>query len=327
MAVPAGPDGSGYHRLYQPFKHLRLHSRHLILIPPPGQNPPPPAREDLEEVDVFIAQRPAGASGRQMWDRIAGACARVYEIDDDLLHVDPSGLPALCDERVASSVRYLLASSEMVTVSTPYLAEQYSAFNRNVVVLPNCVDARLLNHQRPRREAVTVGYQGGQSHLADMCAVQEPLTRFFEGHRDVDMHFIGPDWSPMIRHDSLWTGWAEDIWEYYNAVDFDIAIAPLADIPFNYSKSFLKALDAAALGIPVVATDLPPYSGFVRDGETGFLVPPGRPDLWVRRLHELASDEAMRAEMGAKAREVAAQYTIQGNWKLWESAYERAAGG
>ncbi len=141
------------------------------------------------------------------------------------------------------------------------------------------------------------------------------------------MHFIGPDWSPMIRHDSLWTPWAQDVWEAFQAVDFDIALAPLADIPFNRAKSHIKVLEAAALGIPVVATDMEPYRDFVRDGETGFLIPPSQPDLWQERLHELVNDEAMREEMGAKAREIAAQWTIQGNWKLWQDAYESAAGG
>ena len=31
----------------------------------------------------------------------------------------------------------------------------------------------------------------------------------------------------------------------------------------------------------------------------------------------------MRAEMGAKAREVARGWTIEQGWKLWEHAYER----
>ncbi len=298
------------------------------MIPPPGAGqPPPPSKEDLEEVDVLAAQRPAGAQGQQLWDRLEGWTVRVLEIDDDLTCVDPSGLAHLADERIAASVRHCVTVSEMVTVSTPYLAEKFGQYNRNIVVLPNFIHEDLLGWSRPRRDRVTVGYQGGASHLVDMCAVQEPLTRFFEGHRQVDMHFIGPDWSPMIRHDCLWTSWAQDLWDYYHAVDFDVAIAPLADIEFNRSKSYLKALDAAALGIPVVATDLEPYREFVRDGETGYLIPPGDDGLWVRRLHELVSDTDMREEMGAKARELARGYTIQGNWYLWEQAYEKAAGG
>jgi Glycosyl transferases group 1 len=326
VGLPANNDGSGYHRFYQPFEQLRRRGRHLYMIPSPGAGqPPPPSKEELEDVDVLAAQRPAGAQGQQLWDRIEGWTVRVLEIDDDLTCVDPSGLAHLADERIAASVRHTVTRSEMVTVSTPYLAEKFGKLNPNIVVLPNFIHADLLSRQRPRRDTVTVGYQGGASHLVDMCAVQEPLTRFFADHPQIDMHFIGPDWSPMIKHDCLWTPWATDIWDYYNAVDFDIGLAPLADIEFNRSKSHLKALDYAAMGIPVIASDMEPYRDFIRDGETGYLV--STPDEWYQRLRELTSDAAMREEMGAKARQLAAGYTIQGNWHLWEEAYERAAGG
>jgi glycosyltransferase involved in cell wall biosynthesis len=146
------------------------------------------------------------------------------------------------------------------------------------------------------------------------------------------MHFVGKDYSPHLHHPDaiplgalLWTSWTDDIWDYYRGIDFDIGLAPLADIPFNYSKSHLKALEYAALGIPVIATDLPPYRDLVIDGVTGYLV--SSPQEWDKRLTELINDQAAREEMGAAARKRAAEFTIQGNWQLWESAYLEAARG
>ena len=146
-----------------------------------------------------------------------------------------------------------------------------------------------------------------------------------DAHPDVDMHWIGTDYSPLVRRPCRFTPWSNDVGDYYKAVDFDIAIAPLADVPFNRAKSHLKALDAAARGIPIIATDMEPYRDFVRDGETGYLV--SSEAEWVKRLTDLIHDEAARAEMGAAAFEVAKGYTMQGNWQLWEAAYEAAAGG
>lgn len=324
IALAGGADGSGYYRMYLPFKHLAANSRHLALIPPPGRTPPQPARADMEDVDVFIVQRPVGPVGMRTWDNLDGAVARVYEVDDDLLRADPSALPHLAGERVRDSIRYLLAASEMVTVSTPYLAEEYSRFNPNVRVLPNMINADVLDLPRRRRQNVTVGWAGGASHLADMAYAQDPLRAVLDRHPDVDMHFCGVDYSPLLHRECLWTGWAGDIWDYYKAIDFDIGIAPLADIPFNHSKSHLKALDYAALGVPVIAQNLPPYRDFVIDGVTGYLV--SSHAEWEKRLEELIGDEAARTEMGAAARQLAAKWTIQGNWQLWERAYEEAAG-
>jgi glycosyltransferase involved in cell wall biosynthesis len=325
VGIPYQPDGSGYHRLYLPFKHLAANSRHVFAIPAPGRKIDPPSAADLEDVDVLVMQRPAFAYGMRQFDRLAGHVARVYETDDDMLTMETSNNPFTSDPRSPESVRYCLRRAEMVTVSTPYLAELYAPFNSNIVVLPNFVKAELLDMTRKRRDRVTVGWQGGVSHLVDLCAVQDPLREVLDAHPDVDMHWIGTDYAPLVRRSCRFTPWSDDVGHYYRAVDFDIAIAPLADVPFNKAKSYLKALDAAALGIPIVAQDMEPYRDFVRDGETGYLV--STHEQWVTRLTELIHDEAAREEMGAKAKQVAAGYTMQGNWQLWEAAYEKAARG
>jgi hypothetical protein len=43
------------------------------------------------------------------------------------------------------------------------------------------------------------------------------------------------------------------------ALNLDIAVAPLAQTPFNQAKSNLRLLEYGVLGIPVVCTDIDPY--------------------------------------------------------------------
>jgi glycosyltransferase involved in cell wall biosynthesis len=282
-------------------------------------------------MDVLVMQRPAFPHGMRQVDRLRGHVAIVAETDDDMITTEPSNLGTFAsDPRAAESVRYCLRRADMITVSTPYLAELYAPLNSNIRILPNCVKAELLDMPRKRRERVTVGWQGGSSHLVDMCMIQDELSGVLAANPGADMHFVGVDFSPLqwIRNPGLrercrFTSWFDDVGDYYRAVDFDIAIAPLADVPFNRAKSHLKALDAAARGIPIVAQDMEPYRDFVRDGETGYLVRTAQE--WTARLTELIHDEAAREEMGAKAREVARRYTMQGNWQLWEKAYESVA--
>jgi hypothetical protein len=330
VGIPFQPDGSGYHRLYLPWKHLTANSRHVYGIPAPGQRIPPPTPAELEDVDVLVMQRPAFAYGARQFDRMAGHVARVYETDDDMLTMETSNSPFTTDPRSPESVRYCLRRAEMVTVSTPYLAELYAPYNSNIRILPNCVKAELLDMPRKRRDRVTIGYQGGLSHLIDLCMVQNMLRQVLDAHPDVDMHWIGQDFAPLLydywplnRGRARYTPWCDDVGDYYKTFDFDISIAPLADVPFNRAKSPLKALEAAARGVPVVAQDMEPYRDFVVDGVTGYLV--RTEQEWTKRLTELIHDEAAREEMGAAAKKVAARYTMQGNWQLWERAYEEAA--
>jgi len=62
------------------------------------------------------------------------------------------------------------------------------------------------------------------------------------------------------------------------------------------------ALEAQAMGRPVIATDHGGATETVRPGETGWLVPPGDPDALAAALAEaLALDAAARARMAATA--------------------------
>jgi len=108
--------------------------------------------------------------------------------------------------------------------------------------------------------------------------------------------------------------------DYYAKIDFDIGLAPLKATKFSAAKSAIKALEYAALGIPVVASDTPPYNDFVIDGVTGWLV--RKDHEWAVRLRELINDEAMRTEMGTKAKEQASRHTIQEHWDDWATAYQ-----
>jgi glycosyltransferase involved in cell wall biosynthesis len=185
------------------------------------------------------------------------------------------------------------------------------------------VPASLLAVNRQRRDRVTIGWAGSPSHEPDMALVAVPLRKFLDGHRDVDLHLIGHDWRSAMglrRSNVRVTGWAESIPDYWRSIDFDIGLAPLAHSIFAMSKSAIKVLEYGALGIPCLASDEAPYRDAVVDGVTGFLI--RRPADWDRRLRELASDAAMRAEMGAAAKaHIAANYSMSTGWQDWERAY------
>jgi len=324
LGYPHQADGSGYYRLYLPYKHLARGTDHRIMLPQPGEHFTPDL-EQVEEIDMIAGQRFIGPNGIALWEGWKDKTLLVYENDDDVLHPDnSSGLALWHDEEMRESYRHNVAISDLVTVSTEPLAEQMRPLNPNVVVLPNHIDGDMLYHDRPVRDKLTVGWQGGMSHLIDWMEAAEPLRGVLDAHPDVDMHFIGIDYSPLLHRACRYTPWKSDVWAYFKGIDFDIGLAPLADTPFNTSKSHIKALEYMALGIPVIASNRPAYQDMVVDGVTGYLV--SSQDEWKARLTDLVNDEAMRTEMGAKGREVAGNWTMQTGWKLWRDSYERAAG-
>ena len=84
-----------------------------------------------------------------------------------------------------------------------------------------------------------------------------------------------------------------------------VYVQPSRSEPFG-----LAALEASALGAPVVATAVGGLADIVADGVSGLLVPPDDPSALADALQRLLTDAGMRSRLGASARErVVAQFS------------------
>jgi glycosyltransferase involved in cell wall biosynthesis len=281
-----------------------------------------------EDTDVIVGQRIGDFRTGEGWARLAamGRYKMVYEIDDDIWTVDPSNKAAYVGyskPELREAMQASIEVSDLVVVTNDTLAEVIRPMNPNIAVVPNFIPAWLLDLPMPNTggKSVTVGWSGGSSHAMDWREAMPAIAPTLFREVNTTMHFIG--WHPpdagdyLPRYRRRGTGWIASVPDFYRSIDFDIGLAPLTHHVFNRSKSHIKALEYAALGIPVIASDVGPYSDFVRHGETGFLV--RQPHEWRRYLRQLL-DPVVRQEMGAKARALAAQHTIEGNVELWEKA-------
>ncbi len=85
--------------------------------------------------------------------------------------------------------------------------------------------------------------------------------------------------------------------------------------------------EAMACGLPVVATAVDGTPEIVRDGETGFLVPPRDPAALADALGRLVGDPALARAMGRRAHEIAMDtYTWDANAARTEALYEEIRG-
>lgn len=92
----------------------------------------------------------------------------------------------------------------------------------------------------------------------------------------------------------------DELADLYRAAD--VVVFPSASESFG-----LVALEAAACGTPVVATNVGGLKRIVRDGETGYLVP-RQPAAFAAALSRLLADRGARERMGAKAVRLASAY-------------------
>ncbi|MCZ7535483.1 MAG: glycosyltransferase [Acidimicrobiia bacterium] len=84
----------------------------------------------------------------------------------------------------------------------------------------------------------------------------------------------------------------------------------------------VAVMEALALGLPVVATEVGGLARMVTEGVEGLLVPPGRPDLLAAAIASLAVDPERRVQMGAAASLRAESFDIANAVRRIEEIYE-----
>ncbi|MEO5854142.1 MAG: D-inositol-3-phosphate glycosyltransferase [Nocardioides sp.] len=102
------------------------------------------------------------------------------------------------------------------------------------------------------------------------------------------------------------------------------AAATLVAVP-SYNESFgLVAVEAQAVGTPVVAAAVGGLSTVVRDGYSGLLVEGHDAHAWAAALRRIVTDDALRARLAAGAREQAAQFSWERTAASTLEVYRRA---
>ena len=88
---------------------------------------------------------------------------------------------------------------------------------------------------------------------------------------------------------------------YYSAADVCV-------IPSYYESFGMVALEAMAMGTPVIASDVGGLAFLVKDGVNGFHVPSRDPEALAERIYTLLTDPNCRETLGRQARQYAQQF-------------------
>lgn len=321
--------GCGWYRLVVPLTELGKHG-HDVTLAKAGSEVH--AKLDGKGYDVVAGQRFDNFNGTASWRRLrSGSNRLVYDNDDDVFSIDKSNtkeaFEAYTKLTTRAAVVGYLTYSDLVTTTNHGLAEKFE--DRGAVstaVMPNFIPRWVLELPRAPRNDLRIGYMGAASHGEDLELAAPQVRKFAERNRDWSVNVVGTDfrtWFKMPAGQISLTEWVsigDNPKGFYESLDFDIGIAPLKNTNFTQSKSYIKALEYNARGIPVIASDVAPYRDYIRHGVNGFLVK--QPHEWGKYLNLLANDHELRHQMSKKSKEVATQYTIEENWKLWETAYE-----
>jgi glycosyltransferase involved in cell wall biosynthesis len=284
----------------------------------------------LEWCDVVLVQRGfPGCSAHEagIVERIVRAGKPiVYETDDDFAAIpDWHGKPH--HRETAPWIERFLQHVALVTVSTEVLRERFGRLHDHVLVLPNYVNEALWPVDAPvasRLRNPHILYAGSRGHWKDLEVVEALLAETLQRHRDVRLTIAGVDRTALAGHARVELLPFDGSYERYPRRLADLgasfAVVPLLDHPFNHSRSPIKFLEFAAVGIPGVFQDLPPYSA-VRDGEDG-LKAAGDPIAWRDAIDRLVADDDLRQRLAEAAnRRVREEFLLSQHAHRWLAAW------
>ena len=141
------------------------------------------------------------------------------------------------------------------------------------------------------------GYRELFSAAAELRARRPDVQMFVAGPTEADKEdaVTAADLSDAERHGITFLGMRDDVEDLYAAMDLYV----LASHREGWPRS---AMEAAAMGVPVVATDIRGCRQVVDHERTGLLVKVRDPVELADAIAVLADDPHRRAEMGAAAR-------------------------
>lgn len=306
------------YRAIEPMRSMERRG-HSVVWPDDAHGRPDLRR--LTGCDVVHVYRCFQGDMSRVWSELArSGTAIVWDNDDDFLAV-PQGSPnykkfsGLRGHRTFSATLKVARLARAVTTTTELLAEKYRhAGIERVEVIGNYLPPQAVRRRARRHDGVVIGWVAGMEHRSDAEAlgIAASLKRLLAAHPQVSVECIGVDLRlpERYRHD-------EHV--HFNDLPtriggWDIGIAPLADVPFNRTRSDIKLKEYAASGVPWLASPVGPYQT-LGESQGGRLVPN---DGWFEALDALVTGHRQRRRLARKGRSWAKRQTIDAVAKRWE---------
>ncbi len=308
----------GYIRLLQPLDHPAIGGELDTIVAD--------AKEALRYRGDIVACQRYSVANLVLADRLVEHCRRqemplLYDLDDNLMEVPSDHADAAVLRPRAEVVNRLVRQADAVWVSTPALRDVVCTMRADAELVPNGLDERLwsaVHHADAAPFApLRILFMGTATHDADLTLVLPALRRLHEDHGEhvrVDVlgvtgralpEFVNRVALPPTAAASYpgFVSWItqRNVW--------DVGIAPLLDTPFNRSKSAIKTMDYAALGLAVLASNLDVYRGSIADGAGGMLVAENAAS-WYEALSRLLQDWRLLRDLREGARRSFAAYTL-----------------
>ena len=255
----------------------------------------------------------------------------IVDIDDNVFKVHPhnySYKDTAPDTEAYRVFQYLFKEADGLICSTEPLAQEMKAYNKNVWVIPNTIDPEIwkVPVKKNRAKKIRIGWVYGPTHEQDVPLIVPVVKEILKKYPNVEFHHIGwkseafdyfaNDQQKMV----FGTSGYKEFPKFLASLGMDILIAPLIDDEFNRGKSNIKWMEAAMCEIPMVASDVYPYSVSITNGKDGYLAK--STSEWINNLSKLIESKERRVKMGKNAKKtVLSKYQVKDHLKKYVDVF------
>lgn len=353
--VSGKPNGCDWYRLRQPA--YKLQDLNLFPVALSSEVKETELEECLEKSDVIVTQH-FTEKFLDYLDTAKGNQKIVFDYDDNIFRVSPynpsyehhglsevdvtlangevvhlwkqgeRGFDVNRNMRKMGIFQEVLKRADLVTTPSSVLSgvlKQHGA--KKTRVIKNCINPKLWSPLNiTKDEYIRIGYQGGWSHYEDWLEIGEAIVEVMNKYPKTLLIVMGQHYPGAVKglpEDRViveeWTSIEAYPWKF-KSLNIDIGIAPLANNEFNVCKSEIKWEEYSALGIPTIASNIPPYNLAINHHQDGFLADDKKE--WVAYLSELIESKNLRENIGNSARtSVLRKYDINEKVAEYSNAY------
>ncbi len=249
---------------------------------------------------------------------------------------------------------HIVAIADRLIAATPaeeaHLINLYGADRAKIDVVPPGVDLKRFHPLDKRASKRRVGIPCGDNNILFagrieplkgidtlLCAMSILQERHPDAVRNTCVAIIGGDpWADdldaeMARLQQLRRDLGiHDLVTFLGAKDQDVlpyyyAAAEMVVMPSHYESFGMVALEAMAMGTPVIASEVGGLAHLVQHGYNGYHVPSRDPEALAARILELLQDVDLRARLGRQARDYAQAYSWDHIVRSMLTVYRRLA--
>lgn len=346
--------GCYYVRCFLPMLANGWRGTHAGLTLQSRKDPKVVAQEMLNS-DIVVFHRANKPEHHKLGMLARSAGKKIVFDNDDTFQMDSTNIFSKLDERgmpenkekLNNIVYSFICNSDLVTASTPALADEYRDVLKKyghdvpVVVLPNYMNPS--DWPKPLRNEgnkVRIGLVGSTAYHEDFQGIKDVLVKLDKDPR-IQLVLFGL-WKDKRKSNPLvesvhkdeyafWdtlenlehVEWAEmsDYFRTLNKLRLDIMLIPRKNNHLNRCKSNIKYLEASMLEIPVIAQGFVggPYEDL--EGWNGVLVRDN--SKWEEEIMKLVESCDLRREIGENAHKyVLDNYNIHDHAHKWREAYQ-----